>query len=164
LIAAFVARYQGGRPGVGERSFGGLDVIIREFRRLFGCSANAPRGGRSRSDGLANHAALENHRGPDTGKTRGVLAVAAMSQAAASRSSRSTASLKLSRGLFVLPLRNKLHPLRDYWQYWAQRFREKTSAPEMLTLDGPGAITSGETRNKPSVSLLGKYYHSFHAR
>jgi hypothetical protein len=45
--------------GIGEQRLGGLDVVVREFRRPASGAASAPRGGKPRLGALPDQAALE---------------------------------------------------------------------------------------------------------
>ena len=45
--------------GVRQHRLGGLDVVVREFRRLASGAASAPRGGKPRLGALPDQAALE---------------------------------------------------------------------------------------------------------
>jgi hypothetical protein len=47
--------------GIGEQCLGGLDVVLREFRRTASSAARAPRGGKARlGAAMANHC-LDSH-------------------------------------------------------------------------------------------------------
>jgi len=45
--------------GIGQRRLGGLDVVVREFRRTASGAASTPRGGKARLSALPDQATLE---------------------------------------------------------------------------------------------------------